>query len=103
MGLEPASLADFRAGYRGGATDACGPIHDRIGGIPQYRPWSPLGSVVVTSSNPPNPFTDTNVANFISGLISAGTIPNLDAAKANLYFVIMPKGSNSTSGGVIGE
>jgi hypothetical protein len=75
-------------------------------GLAQYRGIGRghlLGSVVVTTSNPPNPFTDTNVANFISGLISAGTVPALDAANANLYFVIMPKGVNSSSGGVIGE
>jgi hypothetical protein len=75
-------------------------------GLTQYRDIGRghlLGSVVVTSSNPPNPFTDTNVSNFIAGLISAGTVPGLDAAKANLYFVVMPKGVNSSSGGVIGE
>jgi hypothetical protein len=75
-------------------------------GLAQYRAIGRghvLGPVVVTNSNPPNPFTDSNVANFIAGLISNGTVPGLDAAKANLYFVIMPKNVNSTSGGVIGE
>jgi hypothetical protein len=75
-------------------------------GLAQYRNIGRghlLGSVVVTSSNPPNSFTDTNVSNFVAGLIKAGTVPGLDAAKANLYFVIMPKGINSSSGGVIGE
>lgn len=62
-------------------------------GLAQYRGIGRghlLGSVVVTTSNPPNPFNDTNVKNFVSGLISAGTVPGLDAAKANLYFVVMP-------------
>jgi hypothetical protein len=75
-------------------------------GLAEYRSIGRghlLGSVVVTSSNPPNPFNDSNVGNFISGLISAGTIPGLDAAKQNLYFVIMPKGVNNTNSGVIGE
>ena len=75
-------------------------------GLAQYRGIGRghlLGSVVVTSSNPPNPFNDSNVANFISGLISAGTIPGLDAAKQNLYFVIMPEGVNNTNSGFIGE
>lgn len=75
-------------------------------GLAQYRGIGRghlLGSVVVTSSNPPNNFTNTNVSNFIAGLISAGTVPGLDAARANLYFVIMPNGINSSSAGVIGE
>ncbi len=76
-------------------------------GLAQYRQIGRghlLGTpVVVTSSNPPNPFSDSDVGNFINGLIGAGTIPGLDATNQNLYFVIMPKGVNSKSSGVIGE
>src|SRR5258708_4094009 len=33
------------------------------------------GTTLVTSSDPPNPFSDDDVADFISGLIQAQTIP----------------------------
>jgi hypothetical protein len=75
-------------------------------GLAQYRQIGRghlLGATVVTTSNPPNPFTDSDVSNFINGLIGAGTIPGLDATNQNLYLVIMPKGVNSKSAGVIGE
>jgi hypothetical protein len=75
-------------------------------GLAQYRQIGRghlLGAATVTSSNPPNPFTDSNVANFINGLIGAGTVPGLDAAKQNLYLVIMPNGVSSSNAGVIGE
>jgi hypothetical protein len=75
-------------------------------GLAQYRQIGRghlLGATVVTSSNPPNPFSDSNVASFINGLIAAGTIPGLDAARQNLYLVIMPQGVNNTNSGFIGE
>ena len=75
-------------------------------GLAQYRGIGQgyvLGSTTVTSSNPPNGFTDTNVSNFISGLISAATIPNLDADNQTLYLVFMPKGVSASNSGFIGE
>ena len=75
-------------------------------GLSQYRGIGQgyiLGSTTVTSSNPPNGFTDTNVSNFISGLIGAGTIPNLDADNQTLYLVFMPKGISAPNSGFIGE
>ena len=75
-------------------------------GLSQYRGIGQgyiLGSTTVTSSNPPNGFTDTNVSNFISGLIGAGTIPNLDADNQTLYLVFMPKGISASNSGFIGE
>ncbi len=75
-------------------------------GLSQYRGIGQgyiLGSTTVTSSNPPNGFTDTNVSNFINGLINAGTIPNLDADNQTLYIVFMPKGTNASNSNFIGE
>jgi len=75
-------------------------------GLAQYRGVGQgyiLGTHTVNISNPPNSFTDTQVANLISGLIGAGTIPNLDADNQTLYIVFMPSGINSATSGVIGE
>ena len=75
-------------------------------GLSQYRGVGQgyiLGSTTITSSNPPNNFTDANVSNFISGLISAGTIPNLDADNQTLYLVFMPQGISASNSGFIGE
>lgn len=75
-------------------------------GLAQYRNIGQgyiLGSTTVTSSNPPNNFTDSQVSSFIQGLISAGTIPNLDADNQTLYCVFMPTGVSSQNSGFIGE
>jgi hypothetical protein len=75
-------------------------------GLSQYRGVGQgyiLGSTTINSSNPPNGFTDTNVSNLIQGLISAGTIPNLDADNQTLYLVFMPKGINASNSGFVGE
>ncbi|MEA2821175.1 MAG: hypothetical protein QOJ86_3179 [Bradyrhizobium sp.] len=75
-------------------------------GLSQYRGIGQgyvLGSTTVTSSNPPSGFTDANVSTFIKGLISAGTIPDLDADNQTLYVVYMPKGISASNSGFIGE
>src|SRR5664279_3274388 len=75
-------------------------------GLKQYRGIGQgyiLGSTTVTASNPPQGFTDANVSNFISGLIGASTIPNIDADNQTLYIVFMPKGINASNSGFIGE
>lgn len=74
-------------------------------GLAQYRGIGQgyvLGSVTVTSSNPPQNFTTNQVATFVQGLISAGTVPNLDPDNQTLYLVFMPKGINTQGGGAIG-
>jgi hypothetical protein len=43
------------------------------------------------------------VSNLVESLISAGTIPNLDATNQTLYLVIMPEGVSFTNSNVIGE
>ena len=75
-------------------------------GLSQYRGIGQgyiLGSSTVTSSNPPNGFTDSNVATFIKGLIQAGTIPDLDPDNQTLYLVLMPKGIKAANSGFVGE
>ncbi len=77
-----------------------------LSGLAQYRGIGQgyiLGSVTVTASSPPQNFTDAQVATLIQGLISAGTIPNLDRDNQTLYMVITPKGINHQGGGAIGE
>jgi hypothetical protein len=75
-------------------------------GLQQYRDIGLgylLGSTIVTSSNPPNNFQNSDVSNLIASLISNGSIPNVDATNQTLYMVIMPQGINSASAGIIGE
>ena len=62
-----------------------------------------LASVVISTSNPPNPFTDTDVANFITGLLNANTLQEPDENSQILYCVVMPVGVNSTTTNFIGE
>lgn len=75
-------------------------------GLSEYRQVGRghlLGATVITSSDPPNPFADSDVANFISARIADGTLPGLDAFNQNIYFVIMPTGVAPTNQGIIGE
>jgi hypothetical protein len=75
-------------------------------GLAQYRGIGQgyiLGSTTVTSSSPVQGFTDAQVASLIQGLISAGTIPNLDPTNQTLYMVFTPKGIGHQGGGSIGE
>ncbi len=77
-----------------------------MSGLSQYRcikNASYRGNTVVTSSNPPNPFSDTDVGNFITTLIGNGTLPEPDEDNQILYCVIMPVGVNNTSSGFVGE
>lgn len=75
-------------------------------GLAQYRGIGRgfvRGSATITSSNPPNGFTDSNVSNFIDGQITAGTIPGPDVDNQTLYCVVMPQGVNASNTSFIGE
>jgi len=75
-------------------------------GLAQYRQIGRAylaGQYVINTSNPPNPFTDNDVANFISNEISHGVLPGVDFANQNLYLVVMPVGVNNQNSGFIGE
>ena len=75
-------------------------------GLAQYRNIGRghlLGATVIDSSDPPNPFQDSDVSNFINARIGDGTLPGLDGANQNLYLVVMPEGVVSTNANFIGE
>ena len=77
-----------------------------LSALSQYRGnlgrASVRGSTVVTNSNPPNPFSDQNVVNFLTGLLDNGTLPN-PLVESVLYCVIVPQGVNNTGSGFVGE
>jgi hypothetical protein len=58
------------------------------------------GTNVVGTSNPPNPFSNNQVANFIESLIPA-TLPDPNSDNQLLYCVVMPPGVNSTQGALL--
>jgi hypothetical protein len=75
-------------------------------GLAQYRGIGRgflRGSAVITTSNPPNGFTDQQVANFIDGELNSGTIPAPDVDNQTLYCVVVPKGVNASNTSFIGE
>jgi hypothetical protein len=92
----------------GQITAACQTIMagPHLAGLAQYRGIGRgffRGSTVITSSNPPAAFTDTQVANFIDAQLTAGTIPGPDVDNQTLYCVVMPTGVNPSGGNFIGE
>lgn len=75
-------------------------------GLAQYRGIGRgfvRGSAVVTSSNPPNNFTDGQVSTFLDGLLNAGTVPGPDVDNQTLYCVVMPQGVSASNASFIGE
>jgi hypothetical protein len=75
-------------------------------GLAQYRGIGRgfvRGSAIITSSNPPNGFTDSQVSTFIDNQINAGTVPGPDVDNQTLYCVVMPRGVNSSNTSFIGE
>ncbi|MER7584351.1 hypothetical protein [Kitasatospora sp. NPDC097691] len=77
-----------------------------MAGLAQYRGIGRgfvRGSTVITSSNPPNNFTDVQVSNFIDAQITAGTVPATDVDNQTLYCVMMPTGVNASNSNFIGE
>jgi hypothetical protein len=75
-------------------------------GLAQYRGIGRgfvRGSAVITTSNPPNGFTDGQVSSVIDGQITANTVPVPDVNNQTLYCVVMPTGVNSSNTSFIGE
>ncbi len=75
-------------------------------GLSQYRgsKTGRLKSVVqVTDSDPPNPFTNDQIANLVHQRINKGELPEPDDDPSALYCVILPAGVPSSNAGVIGE
>jgi hypothetical protein len=75
-------------------------------GLAQYRQIGRAylaGQYVINSSDPPNNFTDGDVANFLTTRINNGILPGHDFANQNLYLVVMPKGVSNQNSGFVGE
>src|SRR5260370_16520144 len=67
-------------------------------GLSQYRgigTGTLLGTNVVTSSNPPHPFSSDDVAHFVLNLIASGKVPKPGDDQQILYCVILPAGVSS--------
>jgi hypothetical protein len=61
------------------------------------------GKVVVTSSDPPNPFSDQDIRNLVINLINNRTVPKPSEDSQILYCVVVPVGVNNSASGFIGE
>jgi hypothetical protein len=62
-------------------------------GLTQYRGsghGALRGSTLITSSDPPDGFTDHQVATFIDAQLSAGTVPGPGPGNQTVYGVVMP-------------
>ena len=62
-------------------------------GLTQYRGsghGALRGSALITSSDPPDGFTDHQVAAFINAPLSAGAVPGPDPGNQTVYGVVMP-------------
>jgi hypothetical protein len=68
-----------------------------LAGLAQYRGvgrGEVRGSSVLASSEPPDGFTDDDVARFVRDQLAAGTIAGPDADNQTVYGVVMPPGIN---------
>ncbi len=70
--------------------------------LSQYRstigPGTLVDAVTVTSSNPPNPFSDAQVQSMLQTNINNGTLPNPSTDSQLLYMVIPQPGTNGPNG-----
>jgi len=62
-----------------------------------------LASLVASTSNPPNAFTDTDVVNFLLTLLNTDQLLEPEENGQVLYCVVMPVGVSSASTSFIGE
>jgi len=75
-------------------------------GLTQYRGsghGTLRGSTLITSSDPPDGFTDHQVAAFIDAQLSAGTVPGPGPGNQTVYGVVMPAWVLPGSTGWTGE
>ncbi len=75
-------------------------------GLTQYRGsghGALRGSALITSSDPPDRFTDDQVAAFIDAQLNAGTVPGPDPDNQTVYGVVMPTWVTPESTGWAGE
>jgi hypothetical protein len=62
-----------------------------------------IGTTLVTTSDPPQNFSDQNVANLVTSLIGSAGFPDFRTDDQLLYCVIMPKGITPGGKSFIGE
>jgi hypothetical protein len=75
-------------------------------GLTQYRGSGHgvlRGSTLVASSDPPDGFTDDQVADFVDDQITAGTVPGPGPDNQTVYGVVLPTGVTPESPGWTGE
>jgi hypothetical protein len=88
--------------YAGLASIVSGPY---MSGLAQYRGVG-TGQILLESgtrentTEPPNPFNDSNISKLVGDAINAGTVPAPNALPGNqyLYTVFLPPGINPTNG-----
>jgi hypothetical protein len=61
------------------------------------------GRVVVTSSDPPNPFRDADIVGLLHRLIESGDLVEPEDDRQALYVVMLPPGVGFVKPGVVGE
>jgi hypothetical protein len=75
-------------------------------GLTQYRGTGHgalRGSALITSSDPPEGFTDDQVAAFIDAQLDAGAVPGPGPGNQTVYGVVMPPGVTPENTGWAGE
>jgi hypothetical protein len=77
-----------------------------LGGLAQYRGIGRgvvRGSMLITTSDPPDRFTYEDVTSFLDARLDAGSVPGPDRDNQTLYVVVMPTGIHSSKAGLAGE
>ncbi len=62
-----------------------------------------VGRTLVATSDPPNPFQNSDVTDLLRGLFDSGAVPKPRRDSQFLYIVFMPKDVSFTNNSVIGE
>ena len=74
--------------------------------LSQYRGIGPLsldGTVTITSSDPPQTFTDPDIQAMIQAQITGGTVPAPDNSVDRIYAILMPTGHSSGDTPFVGQ
>jgi hypothetical protein len=102
-------LIYWGAGWQAAPTPTAAEVTEAVGtlmasayltGLTQYRGsgrGALRGSRLVASSDPPDGFTDAQVASFVDAQITAGTVLGPDPDNQTVYGVVMPTGVTSES------
>lgn len=108
-------LVFWGSAWAGSATPTADEVTDAVkslmassymSALHQYRGIQPgkyRGRILVTNSNPPNPFSNDDVSRLITRCFEARTLPEPETDPMLLYCVIMPPGVAYRERTVIGE